>query len=73
MKKYFLFAVVFFVAVSTWSQTDIKKYPEPEFSNEVYYLKKDSINIAVRLEKGTSKMDSKTKLGGWGDLKADTH
>lgn len=40
-------------------------YPEPEFSNEVYYLKKDS-NALVRLEKGTSKIDTKTKAGGFG-------
>jgi hypothetical protein len=46
----------------------IKKneYPAPEFSNEVYYLKKDSINSLIRLEKGSSKMESKTKMGGMG-------
>jgi hypothetical protein len=41
-------------------------YPEPEFSKEVYYLQKDSINSVVRLEKGSSKMESKTKMGGFG-------
>jgi hypothetical protein len=41
-------------------------YPEPEFSNEVYYQKKDSIHSVMRLEKGTSKMEAKTKMGGLG-------
>lgn len=41
-------------------------YPEPEFSKEVYYLQKDSINSVVRLEKGSSKMESKSKMGGFG-------
>lgn len=43
-----------------------KKYPVPEFSNEVYYLKKDSVNSLIRLEKGSSKLESKTKMGGLG-------
>lgn len=41
-------------------------YPEPEFTNEVYFLKKDSIYSVVRLEKGSSKMESKVKMGGLG-------
>ena len=41
-------------------------YPEPEFTKEVYYLKKDSVNSVLRLEKGSSKMESKTKMGGMG-------
>ncbi len=43
-----------------------QKYPEPEFSKEVYYLKKDSIYSVMRLEKGSSKMESKAKMGGMG-------
>lgn len=42
-----------------------QKYPEPEFSNEIYYLKKDSA-LLTRLEKGTSKMDTKMKMAGYG-------
>ena len=38
-------------------------YPIPEFSNEVYWYQKDS-NKVVRLEKNTSKVDTKTKMGG---------
>lgn len=41
-------------------------YPEPEFSNEVYYLKKDSAYSTVRLEKGSSKMEQKGNgIGGY--------
>lgn len=43
-----------------------KNYPEPEFTKEVYYLKKDSVYSVVRLEKDNSKMESKTKMGGFG-------
>lgn len=43
-----------------------QKYPEPEFSKEVYYLKKDSIHSVMRLEKGSSKMENKAKMGGMG-------
>jgi hypothetical protein len=32
----------------------------------VYYLKKDSMNSVIRLEKGISKMESKTKMGSLG-------
>ena len=66
MKKYILFSVLLFTAASSFAQADIIKYPEPEFANEVYYLKKDSVNTVVRLEKNASKMESKTKMGGMG-------
>lgn len=66
MKKYILVFAVLFIAATSRSQTDKKKYPEPEFSNEVYYLKKDSINTVIRLEKNSSKMGSKMKMGGLG-------
>ena len=64
MKKYFLFSVVLLSAEFVWAQPGITKYPEPEFSNEVYYLKKDSVNVVIRLEKVSSKMETKAKLGG---------
>ncbi len=67
MKKYILVFAALFMAATSRSQTD-KKYPEPEFSNEVYYLKKESINAAVRLEKNSSKMETKVKMGGLGGV-----
>lgn len=62
MKKIFLSIAVFLIVCAVNAQ----KYPEPEFSNEVYYLKKDSANTVERLEKNVSKMESKTKMGGLG-------
>ena len=49
-----------------WAQPNNKTYPETEFSNEVYFLKKDSVATVIRLEKNSSKMESKTKMGGMG-------
>jgi hypothetical protein len=62
MNKLFLCIAAALFTVTAFAQ----KYPEPEFSNEVYYLKKDSVNSVTRLEKGSSKMESKTKMGGFG-------
>jgi hypothetical protein len=61
MKKVFLSIAAVFVMSTIFAQ----KYPEPEFSNEICYFKKDS-SVLVRLEKGSSKMDTKTKMGGFG-------
>ncbi len=62
MKKTFLSPFVLLITSFAVAQT----YPEPEFSKEVYYLKKDSVHSVIRLEKGSSKMESKTKMGGMG-------
>ena len=43
-----------------------QKYPDPEFANEVYFLKKDSVHSLVRLEKSASKMENKSKAAGFG-------
>lgn len=63
MKK-ILFCAIFLLATSIiYSQT----YPEPEFTNDLYYLqKKDTGYTLVRLDKSTSIMDTKTKFGGFG-------
>jgi len=61
MKKYILIPMTF---LSLYSVAQ-NNYPVPEFGNEVYWLQKDS-NKVVRLEKTTSKMDTKTKMGGMG-------
>ena len=53
----FLFAVVYLHA---------QKYPDPEFNNEVYYLKKDSVHSLVRLEKTSAKIEGKSKGAGFG-------
>ena len=53
----FLFAVFYLQA---------QKYPDPEFTNEVYYLKKDSVHSLVRLEKTSAKLEGKSKGAGFG-------
>jgi hypothetical protein len=62
MKKTFLSPFVVLITSVAFAQS----YPEPEFSKEVYYLKKDSTYSVMRLEKGSSKMETKTKMGGMG-------
>ena len=67
MKKKLLFAALFLqIAPALLAQPDKIKYPDPEFSKEVYFLKKDNVATVVRLEKNSSKMESKTKMGGMG-------
>ena len=62
MKKILLSIAAIIVTNTINAQT----YPEPEFSNEVFFLKKDNIYSALRLEKYISKMESKVKMGGLG-------
>ena len=65
MKKCFLIAFAIFApGLFLFAQPEKTNYPEPEFSNEVYYLKKDKDYSLVRLEKSSSKMDNKTKIIG---------
>jgi hypothetical protein len=67
MKKKLVFVTILLSVTSLLlAQADKTKYPEPEFSKEVYFLKKDSVNSLVRLEKGSSKMENKTKGAGFG-------
>jgi hypothetical protein len=47
-----------------------QNYPDAEFSNEVYYLKKDSVHSLMRLEKETTKMESKAKGAGFGGFES---
>ena len=58
---YFILCSLFVVAQNTKHI-----YPEPEFSNEVNYLEKDTVYTAIRLEKNSSKLEAKTKMGGIG-------
>jgi uncharacterized protein YxeA len=62
MKKILLSLLITLAAAVAVAQ----KYPEPEFTKEVYYLKKDSTYTVMRLEKGSSKMETKAKMGGMG-------
>jgi hypothetical protein len=60
MKRLFLLPLTLSAVVAI-GQT----YPNPEFTNEVYAYQKNG-NVLTRLEKGSSKMETKTKLGGMG-------
>lgn len=61
--------ILFFLLMSNpvWltAQNNTKQYPTPEYSNEIYFFIKDSASLS-RLEKGESKMQSKSKMGGMG-------
>jgi len=54
----------FFALAAIYSNA--QKYPEPEFSNEITYLVKDSIHSIIRLEKVSSKQENKAKAAGFG-------
>jgi hypothetical protein len=65
MKKIILLTIVF--ALSScflFAQKPVQQYPTPEFSNEIYFFKKDVAQV-FRLEKGYSKVEAKTKMGGF--------
>ena len=65
-KEFLLFCACIAVQLTGIAQTAKDKYPVPEYSNEIYFLKKDSSMHLQRLEKGVSKMESKSKMGGMG-------
>jgi hypothetical protein len=65
-KNLLLCSIGFIILPGAYSQSTNGIYPEPEFSKEVYFLKKDSVNKAIRLEKNSSKMDTKVKAAGFG-------
>lgn len=54
MKKLFFLLASILFGGSLMAQN----YPEPEFSNEVYYLNKNDSNKLVRLEKGSAEMNT---------------
>jgi hypothetical protein len=58
MKKITSFTTGLLCASFVFAQT----YPDPEFSNEVYFLKKDNPYTLVRLEKSSAKMENKVNV-----------
>ena len=62
MKKFILTAAF----ICTGYFLIAQPYPEAEFSNEIYFLKKDSVSSLVRLEKNAAGMEAKTKAAGFG-------
>jgi hypothetical protein len=65
-KQILLSAFMIFLTGSLLAQAD--KYPVPEYSNEIYLIKKDSSITLMRLEKGTSKQEMKVKMMGMGGM-----
>lgn len=67
MKKQLLFSLIAFsISAGLLAQHD--KYPIPEYSNEIYLVKKDSAINLMRLEKGASKQEMKMKMMGMGGM-----
>jgi hypothetical protein len=64
MKKLTLFIILAIITAALQAQ----HYPDPEFTNEVYFLQKGDSTRTIRLEKGASKMDTKLKMGGFGGV-----
>jgi len=55
---------IFFLSATLFIDKGIyaQNYPEPEFANEPYYMNKSAGNKLVRLEKNSSKLDTKTNV-----------
>lgn len=62
MKTTFIVLTVLACARIAYSQD----YPEPEFANEVYFLKKSDSVTLIRLEKDYSSIETKVKAAGFG-------
>ena len=67
MKWAFLALIV--SPIITMAQSSVPNFPVPDYSNEIYYFKKDESKL-MRLEKNSSKFDHKTKAGGFGGVQA---
>ena len=61
MKEYCSLLRIFFLSAILFSAYGLnaQTYREPEFTNEPYYINKSAGNTLVRLEKNSSKMDTK--------------
>jgi uncharacterized protein YxeA len=58
MKKIICSITGLIAVLNTYAQT----YPEPEYTNEVYYLKKDSVYSLTRLEKNSAKSEQHNNM-----------
>lgn len=66
MKRYLFFSSLFCLAsIGSLAQKSNQQYPLPEYNNEICFLNKDNATL-MRLEKGSSKMESKMKMKGFG-------
>lgn len=65
MKKSFTFCCFVLSSICLIAQTS---YPVPDYSNEIYLVKKDTGITLMRLEKGSSKQEMKVKMMGMGGM-----
>ena len=65
MKRILSVGMLSIVMLTVTGQKTKQQYPTPEYNNEIYFFIKDSAQV-TRLEKGFSKMESKSKMGGIG-------
>jgi hypothetical protein len=65
MKIFFLLLQFFILSIALVAQ---KTYPIPEYSNEIYLVKKDSSITLARLEKAYSNQQMKVKMMGMGGM-----
>jgi hypothetical protein len=65
MKNYIAAYLLLLSCLPCFSQTNMQAYPEPEFVKEIYSLNKEN-NSLMRLQKETSQLNTKSKLGGFG-------
>jgi hypothetical protein len=68
MKRLIFFAILFCSTFITLLAQNKITYPDPEFSNEITYLVKDSVRSLVRLEKASSKAETNVKAAGFGGM-----
>lgn len=69
MKKIFSLLWIFMIStLMAISQNTKPAYPVPDYANEIYLVKKDSVLTLMRLEKGASKQEMKMKMMGMGGM-----
>lgn len=59
-----LLLTIFTFSVTSIAQQSSTTYPIPDYTKEIYLVKRDSTLSLVRLEKGTSKQEMKLKMMG---------
>ena len=60
--------MVSIILMLSFSVIHAQTYPEPEFRNEVYALKKEGSHSLIRLEKNAARQETKAKLAGFGGM-----
>lgn len=67
-KNLFLLLILILCTLPVIAQNTNPPYPIPEYSNEIYLVKKENTVTLHRLEKGASKQEMKLKMMGMGGM-----